>query len=55
MNTTTGKRERWKIIQPADPSGVDSVIRILITPDGKTYCHDYVRILSELFVVGGLK
>jgi hypothetical protein len=55
VNTATGKRERWKIIQPADPSGVDSVIRILITPDGKTYCHDYVRILSELFVVEGLK
>lgn len=55
VNTTTGKRERWKTIQPADPSGLDSVIRILITPDGKTYCHDYVRILSELFIVEGLK
>ena len=29
--------------------------RILVTPDGKSYCHDYVRILSELFVVEGLK
>lgn len=55
VNTTTGKRERWKTIQPADPSGVDSVLRILITPDGKSYCHDYVRFLSELFIVEGLK
>jgi hypothetical protein len=55
VNTTTGKRERWKTIQPADPSGVDSVLRILITPDGKSYCHDYVRILSELSIVEGLK
>ena len=26
-----------------------------ITPDGQSYCHDYVRFLSELFVVEGLK
>jgi len=55
VSTTTGKRERWKTIQPADSAGVDSVFRILITPDGKSYCHDYVRILAELFVVEGLK
>ena len=55
VDTTTGKHERWKIIQPADPSGVDSILRILITPDGKSYCHDYVRFLSELSIVEGLK
>jgi Tol biopolymer transport system component len=55
VNTITSKREQWKTIQPADPSGVDSVLRILVTPDGKSYCHDYVRILSELFIVEGLK
>jgi Tol biopolymer transport system component len=55
VSTKTGERMRWKTIQPADPAGVDSVLRILITPDGKSYCHDYVRILSELFIVEGLK
>jgi hypothetical protein len=55
VSTKTGERVRWKTIQPADPAGVDSVLRILITPDGKSYCHDYVRILSELSVVEGLK
>jgi serine/threonine protein kinase/Tol biopolymer transport system component len=55
VSPATGKRERWKIIQPADPAGVDSVLRILITPDGRSYCHDYVRILSELSIVEGLK
>ena len=52
---STGRRELWKTIQPADPVGVDAVIRILVTPDGRSYCHDYVRILSDLFVVEGLK
>lgn len=55
VNTATGDREPWKTIEPADPAGIDAVFRILITPDGKSYCHDYVRVLSELFVVEGLK
>ena len=55
VDVSTGRREAWKTIQPADPVGVDSIIRILVTPDGKAYCHDYVRFLSELFVVEGLK
>ena len=55
VNMATGEREPWKTIQPADPVGVDSVIRILVTPDGRSYCHDYVRFLSNLFIVEGLK
>jgi hypothetical protein len=55
VDLTTGRRGRWKTIQPADPTGVDSIFRIHITPDGKSYCHDYVRFLSELFIVEGLK
>jgi hypothetical protein len=55
VDLTTGRRELWKTIQPADPVGVDSVFRIVVTPGGKAYCHDYVRFLSELFVVEGLK
>ena len=55
VNTTTGERVRWKTIQPADPAGVDTIPRVLITPDGTSYCHDYIRILSELFIVEGLK
>jgi Tol biopolymer transport system component len=55
VNTATGARELWKTIEPADPAGIEVVARILITPDGTSYCHDYVRVLSELFVVEGLK
>lgn len=55
VNTATGDRGPWKTIQPADLAGIDGVFRILITPDGKSYCHDYVRVLSELSIVEGLK
>ena len=55
VDISTGRREAWQTIQPADPVGVDAIFRILVTPDGKAYCHDYVRVLSELFIVEGLK
>jgi eukaryotic-like serine/threonine-protein kinase len=55
VHMTTGERVRWKTIVPADPAGVDTINRILITPDGTAYCHDYVRMLSELFIVEGLR
>jgi hypothetical protein len=55
VNAFTGERRPWKTIQPADPVGIDTVLRILVTPDGKSYCHDYVRVLSELYIVEGLK
>ncbi len=55
VNTATGQRAVWKTIHPADPAGIDSILRIVITPDGQSYCHDYVRMLSELFIVEGLQ
>jgi eukaryotic-like serine/threonine-protein kinase len=55
IEISTGRREAWKTIQPADPAGVDIIVRIKVTPDGKAYCHDYTRFLSELFVVEGLR
>jgi hypothetical protein len=55
VDISTGSRVGWKTIQPADPVGVDDIFRILVTPDGTAYCHDYVRFLSELFVVEGLR
>ena len=54
IDVSTGRREAWKTIQPADPVGVDNIFRIVVTPDGNAYCHDYVRFLSELFIVEGL-
>jgi hypothetical protein len=54
IEIATGRREAWKTIQPADPVGVEAILRILVTPDGKAYCHDYVRLLSDLFIVEGL-
>jgi eukaryotic-like serine/threonine-protein kinase len=55
VDVATGRRQEWRTVFPSDPVGVDGVTRILITPDGKSYCHDYVRLLSRLYIVDGVQ
>ncbi len=52
---STGKRERWRDIMPADPAGIPAIDTLLVTPDGASYVYGYHRILSELYLVEGLK
>jgi len=55
LDIETGKRELWKSLLPADPAGVERISNVLVTPDGKGYAYCYARLLSDLFVVEGLK
>ena len=55
IDMSTGRRAAWRTVFPADPVGIDNVLRILITPDGTSYCHDYARLLTNLFVVDGVR
>ena len=55
LNLETGHRELWKQIMPADHTGVVQIRGGLPTPDGRAYAYSYLRILSELYVVEGLK
>ncbi|HYM09403.1 MAG TPA: hypothetical protein VEU62_01655, partial [Bryobacterales bacterium] len=51
----TGRRQLWKQIRPADPAGWVPFFFVNITPDGKYYTYTYARILSDLYLVEGLK
>ncbi len=51
----TGKVELWKEFMPADKAGVYSVGPFAIAPGGKWYAYSYVRDLSDLYMVEGLK
>jgi eukaryotic-like serine/threonine-protein kinase len=51
----TGRRENWKDLLPADPAGVERISNVLVAPDGKSYVYCYARLLSDLFVVEGLR
>jgi hypothetical protein len=55
VDLATGNREGVMTIAPADPAGITTVGQIQMTPDGHSYAYDYVRELSTLYVVEGLK
>jgi Tol biopolymer transport system component len=55
VELANGHRELWREVMPADAAGVRSIGRILITPDGASYAYTYSRLLSELYLVDGLK
>lgn len=55
IDIATGHRELWKEIAPADPAGVQSIPSMRFSADGKSYAYSVGRILSDLYVVEGLK
>ena len=55
VTLATGAREPWKQFTPADPAGVYKIEPICITPDGTSYAYDALRMLSDLYVVDGLR
>jgi serine/threonine protein kinase/Tol biopolymer transport system component len=55
LEVATGNRTLWKELMPPDPSGVEFVGPVLPTPDGKSYVYGYRRLLSDLYLVEGLK
>jgi serine/threonine protein kinase/Tol biopolymer transport system component len=55
VDVSTGARKFWKTIKPVDPVGLDAIVDVRVTPDGGSYCYGYLRTLSTLLVVEGLK
>ena len=51
----TGRLEPWKELMVADAAGLNSISRAVVTPDGKTYAYSYLRVLSYLQLVDGMK
>ena len=55
LDVATGRRQLWKELVAPDPSGVVFIGPIQITPDGRAYAYTYVRVLSSLYWVEGLR
>ncbi len=55
VDLATGRAEPWKEILPSDATGVVRVSSVLISPDGTFYAYAYSRVLSNLYLVEGLK
>jgi len=50
-----GTRELIALLKPADPAGVTQISPVAVTPDGSAYVYGYVRRLSDLFIVEGMR
>jgi hypothetical protein len=51
----TQERVPFVRIEPTDPTGIVAITSIQVTPDGKSYAYRYFRVLSDLYLVEGLK
>jgi Tol biopolymer transport system component len=55
VEVATGRKEFWRELLPADSSGVRDVPTVVPTPDGGSYAYSYGRVLSDLFLVEGVR
>jgi serine/threonine protein kinase len=55
LNISTGLRQPFITIQPADSAGIVALSRPLFSADGRRYVYTQVRELSVLYVATGLK
>jgi serine/threonine protein kinase/Tol biopolymer transport system component len=55
VDVASGQRKLWKEITPADPAGTYGIAGLAVNPDGKSYVFNLKRILSDLYLVEGLK
>ncbi len=55
LDVATGRRKLWKEIEPADRTGIQQVLRVHLTPDGRTFAYYMERTLSKLYLVEGLE
>jgi len=55
IDLAMGQRTFWKQVEPADSAGIDDIGRVLMSADNKAYVYSYVRTLSDLYLVEGLK
>ena len=55
VDIETGQRELWRELTPPDPAGVDGIGWLKVTPDGAAYVYGYIRVLSDLYLVEGLR
>ncbi|MEP6995885.1 MAG: protein kinase, partial [Acidobacteriota bacterium] len=55
LDVETGARKPWKELMPSDPTGVGFIRAPHFTHDGESYAYSYARILTQLYLVKGLR
>jgi hypothetical protein len=55
VDLRSGQQTRWLELSPTDAAGVSAIDFVWLTPDGKSYVYSFKRLLSQLYVVDGLR
>ncbi len=55
LELSNGQKSVLKELLPADSAGINVIGPIFVTPDGKNFIYGYIRSLSDLYLVEGLK
>lgn len=55
FDVQTGENKFWKELAPGERAGVYTIGILSVTPDGRWYAYSYVRDLSDLYMVEGLR
>lgn len=55
LNIVTGQRQFFKEITLPDEAGICGMTHFLFGPDGREYVYGYVQLLSDLYLVTGVR
>ncbi len=55
LNVETGERHLFKEIEFPDSAGICGPTHLIFSPDGRAYVYGYVQLLSDLYLVSGVK
>jgi len=55
LELSTGRRAPWNELLPDDLTGVNVTATVVLTRDGRSYAYTCGQILSDLYLVEGLK
>ena len=55
VEIASGRTRPWTGMRRSRPSGLLGDYAVLVTPDGASYAYSYIRAMSDLYLVTGLK
>jgi hypothetical protein len=55
LELSTRRREPWKELRPDDLAGVNVTATVVLTRDARSYAYTSGQLLSDLYLVEGLK
>jgi DNA-binding winged helix-turn-helix (wHTH) protein/Tol biopolymer transport system component len=55
VNIVSGQRQLFKEVAPSDQTGLCGMMRVIFSANGRAYVYGYIRQLSELYLVNGVK